>query len=68
MTIKSIYIIYIGIIKCILLYIFKCIHECVWVYKLVVLIVFCMCTGYTLVYSKSQSLEKIKLKSKLNFN
>ena len=35
MTINSIEIIYIGIILCILLYIFKCIHACVRGYKLV---------------------------------
>ena len=35
MTIKSIYIIYIGIILCILSYIFKCIYVYAWGYKLV---------------------------------
>ena len=35
MTINSIKIIYIGIILCILLYVFKCIHAYAWGYKLV---------------------------------
>ena len=47
MTINSISIIYIGIILCILLYIFKYIHAYAW--------------GYKLVYISSQNSKKIQL-------
>ena len=40
MTINSIQIIYIGIILCILLYIYKCIHANAWGYKLVYIYIY----------------------------
>ena len=46
MTINRISIIYIGVILCILLYIFKCIHVFAW--------------GYKLVYINRQNLEKVQ--------
>ena len=45
MTINSIKIIYIGIILCILLYIFKCIYA--------------YACGYKLIYINRQNLEKV---------
>ena len=46
MTINSIYIIYIEIILCILLYIFKCIYAYTWNYKLV--LYYCISLSFSL--------------------